>query len=315
MTVRIGHLSTFYHTSILLMADDSTDERLGDTAVWSMMGTGPDLVAALGRGDLDIAFIGLPPAIVGIAGGAPITCVAGGHREGTVVVGGREDLGFPEARELGSVLAQYEGGRIGVPGRGSIHDVILAEALNRHGLASRIEVVNFAWADLIVDALADGEVRAAFGTPALAVAARRFAACSMAWPPERLWPGNPSYGIIARAGYIAERPGILEDFLRLHEDATRRMRDAPEETAAAIASFVGIVDASFVLETLSISPRYCAALTPDFIESTMNFAPVMRDLGYIVRVPSTEEVFNTAFIDRVHGPGEHYSAGIVKGGT
>lgn len=313
MKLRIGHLSTFYHTAILLMADGRTPERLSTDAEWVLMGTGPDLVAALARSELDLAYIGLPPALVGIAGGAPIVCVAGGHEEGTVVVGREEDAGYPAETDLGALLAQYADRAIGVPGKGSIHDVILAEALDRHGLAGSVEVVNFAWADLIVDALADGSVSAAFGTPALAVAARRFAGCKLTWPPDRLWPENPSYGIIARRGFVAGHPELLDSFLLLHEDATRRMRETPEDAAAAIAAFTGVVDAGFVLETMSISPRYCAALTAGYIDCAMRFAAAMKALGYIGRIPDGDEVFDTSFIDRIHGPGEHYSQGIAAG--
>lgn len=314
MTVRVGHLSTFYHTAILLMADSSTARRLGAGIEWTLMGTGPDLVAAMGRDELDLAYVGLPPALVGIAGGAPITCVAGGHEEGTVVIGQLDAAGYPDATDLGEVLAQYRGTRLGVPGQGSIHDVILADALARYGLDGEIEVVNFQWADMITDALADGEVRAAFGTPALAVAASRFAGCRMVWPPDRLWPENPSYGILARREFIAAQPELLERFLLLHEAATMRIREAPAAAAAAIAAFVGVVDSGFVLETIAISPRYCAALTPGYIDCTMRFAAVMKSLGYISRTLETGEVFATSIIDRVHGAEEHYSEGIVNQG-
>ena len=35
--------------------------------------------------ELDIGYIGLPPAIIGIEQGVPIKCVAGGHVEGTIL--------------------------------------------------------------------------------------------------------------------------------------------------------------------------------------------------------------------------------------
>ncbi|MBE0428263.1 MAG: ABC transporter substrate-binding protein [Thermoleophilia bacterium] len=314
MTVRIGHLSTFYHTSILLMADKTTAERLGAETEWILMGTGPDLVGAIGRGELEIAYIGLPPALVGISGGVPIVCVAGGHEEGTVAIGRVEDSGYPEHRDLGAVLGQYEGERIGVPGKGSIHDVILADALARHGLTGKIDIVNFRWADMVTEALAEGNVRAAFGTPALAVSARRYARCKIIWPPNLLWPENPSYGILARKEFVEAAPELLKSFLLLHEEATKRIREVPGEAASTIAKFVSVVESDFVLEAISVSPRYCAALTPGFIDCTMRFAGAMKSLGYIERIPGMEEVFDSSFINEVHGPGEHYSKGINKGG-
>jgi hypothetical protein len=63
-----------------------------------------------------------------------------------------------------------------------------------------------------------------------------------------------------------------------------------------------------------MSPKYCAALTPGYIDCTMRFAAAMHALGYIDRIPETEEVFDTSFINKTHGPGEHYSHGISEGG-
>lgn len=104
MKIRIGHLSTFYHTAILLMANSDTDSRVGAEIEWKLMGTGPAIMKAFGRGELDMAYIGLPPAIIGIDQGIKVTCVAGGHVEGTVMAGKAQWTGFPETKDLGMIL-------------------------------------------------------------------------------------------------------------------------------------------------------------------------------------------------------------------
>ena len=109
MTVRIGHLSTFYHTAVLLMARGTAPARLGAEVEWRLMGTGPAIMQAFGRGELDLAYIGLPPAIIGIERGVDVVCVAGGHIEGTVMAGKDRWRGFPELDDLGAVLRQFAG--------------------------------------------------------------------------------------------------------------------------------------------------------------------------------------------------------------
>ncbi|HSQ78281.1 MAG TPA: ABC transporter substrate-binding protein, partial [Nitrospirota bacterium] len=78
MKIRIGHLSTFYHTAILLQAEGGADRRLGAEIEWKLMGTGPEIMKAFGKGELDLAYVGLPPAIIGIEQGVRVICVAGG---------------------------------------------------------------------------------------------------------------------------------------------------------------------------------------------------------------------------------------------
>jgi NitT/TauT family transport system substrate-binding protein len=312
MKIRIGHLSTFYHTAILLMAQGSAEKRLGIEVDWRLMGTGPAIMQAFRQKDLDLAYIGLPPAIIGISQGSGVLCVAGGHMEGTVMAGSAKWIGFPDAGDLASVLEQFRGGKIGVPGRGSIHDVILKECIEQSGLVGKIEVINYPWADLVTEAVAGGEVSAAFGTPALAVAIERFAGGKVLYPPSKLWPDNPSYGIIADAGFLQRERETVERFLVLHEEATAFMRNDPGEAARAIARYVGIVDREFVLDTLRISPKYCAQLTEGYVASTMRFVPMLKKLGYIHEDVAQDRIFFRAIISRVHPGKDHYGDGMAS---
>ena len=308
--VRIGHLSTFYHTSILIQARGEAARALESEIDWRMFGTGPEIIDALGKKELDLAYVGLPPSIIGIARGVKIRCVAGGHIEGTVLCGKNRFKGFPEADHLGDILEQFRGLKIGVPGTGSIHDVILRECLDRFGLSNAVEVIHYSWADLITEEAVRNELSAAIGTPALAVALRRYADSKVLYPPSRLWPSNPSYGILADSAFLAERRNVAEKFLAMHEDATALLRNRPEEASGIISDYVGIIDKEFVLDTIRLSPKYCAQLTEDYIASTMRFVASMKKLGYIPDEIPPSEIFDTSLIKKVHPGGSHYEEGI-----
>jgi NitT/TauT family transport system substrate-binding protein len=307
MLLRIGHLSTFYHTAILLMVRQDLASRIGVDVEWRLFGTGPAIMQAFGRGELDLAYIGLPPAIVGIGAGTPVVCVAGGHLEGTVAVGAVHRKGIAELGGPGKVLQQFQGERIGVPGKGSIHDVILRDLLVREGLAQTVEVINYPWADLVTEAVARGDVSAAVGTPALAVAVTRFAGGRILIPPSLLWPDNPSYGIVADRRFLEQSRQVVERFLALHEEASAQLRADPRGAAEIIARHVGVIDGDFVLDTLKVSPRYCAQLTDGYITSTMLFVGTLQRLGYLVRDVAQEEIFDRSLIDAVHPGRDHYA--------
>ncbi len=307
MELKIGHLSTFYHTAPLLIERGVLAERLGCETDWKFFGTGPAIVEAFEHSELDLAYIGLPPAMVGMDRGVDMKCIAGGHMEGTVIVGSAGCASYPEAATLEEVISQFKGGVIGVPGKGSIHDVILSNSLSRFGLTGDVEVINFPWADEIVDAMKDGTVQGAFGTPALAVAVERYAGGKLIYPAGLLWPHNPSYGILARTGFISEETDIAMRFLALHEEATAVFRDSPEQAADTIASMVGLVDSAYVLDTLGISPKYCAQLTQEYIDCTLEFAGAMKTLGYLQGDLTVERIFDRSLIEKVHPEGQHYS--------
>jgi len=310
MKLRIGHLSTFYHTAIILMAEGAVTRTLGMDVEWRLFGTGPAIVNSFESKELDLAYVGLPPAAIGISRGVGIICVAGGHIEGTVIAGTKEFIGFPEQEDLRQILGQFRGRKIGVPGKGSIHDVILSECLERYGLAKEITVINFPWADQVTEAVVRGEVSAAVGTPALAVAIRRFALGRILYPPSRLWPNNPSYGIVVDREFLEREEAAVERFLVMHEDATSLIRNNPRLAARIISEHVGFIDDDFVMETLKVSPKYCARITGRFIASTMEFVRALKKLGYIRREIASAEIFDTSLINRIHPEKDHYEDGI-----
>ncbi len=316
MEIRVGHLSTFYHTAILLMSGDPAfpfPGFEGGEVQWRLFGTGPAIVNAFEKGELDIAYIGLPPAIIGIGRGVGIRCVAGGHVEGTVICGRLSDRGFPETEDLGALLGQYSGKKIGVPGKGSIHDVILTDCLEKYNLKGKIEVINFPWADMVTEAMDRGSVAAAVGTPALAVSLRAYVQGKIIYPPSRLWPHNPSYGILVSLSFLERHRELVRTFLAAHEEATAFMRARPEKAAEIIARYIGFVKEEFVLEVLRVSPKYCAQLTDEYLSSTMEFASALQRLGYIDRIPSRDLIFDTSLIRELHPPGSHYDDGIAGG--
>jgi NitT/TauT family transport system substrate-binding protein len=312
MKIRIGHLSTFYHTSILLLAGGDADARMGVEIEWRLMGTGPAIMNAFEQGELDLAYIGLPPAIIGMDRGVDVACVAGGHMEGTIMAAKSGWKDGIEAGDLGTVLGQFRGRKIGVPGKGSIHDGSLRSCLEEQGLEREITIVNYPWADLVLEAVVRDEVSAAVGTPALAVAIKRFAGGRVLWPASGFWPHNPSYGIVADRDFLSRETETVERFLRLHEDATASIRARPHEAARLIAAFVAVVDEDFVMDTLTVSPKYCAKLTEEYITSTIQFVPVLMKMGYIKSEVSRERIFSPEFIGKVHPEKEHYNDGIAR---
>ena len=278
-------------------------DRAGIRAQWKLFASGPDIVKAFANKEVDLAYIGLPPAIIGIDRDVPIICVAGGHVEGTVMIARQEFRNLHELKTINAVLAQFKGKVIGSPPKGSIHDVIINNAIEKTGLD--IQVRNFPWTDFVLEAIVDGDIDAAVGTPPLAVAAARACNAKIIISPGALWPSNPSYGIVVRKELL-DFPNVITGFLELHEKASNFIREKPGEAARIVSGFTGIMDEDFVMEVYGISPKYCASLSKDFVDSTMTFIPVLRRLSYISRNLSESEIFKRAFIDKVHKGPSHY---------
>ena len=99
----------------------------GVDASWKLFPSGPDIMKAMTDGEIDLSYIGLPPAMIGIARGVPVRCIAGGHVEGTVLVARDRYRGIDELGDEKAVLTQFS--VIGCPPKGSIHDIIIRDLL------------------------------------------------------------------------------------------------------------------------------------------------------------------------------------------
>jgi len=303
-TLRIGYLSTLYHTSHLLKCTGWLNEN-GIKASWSLYGTGPAMLEAFAAGEIDLGYIGLPPAMIGIDRGIPLRCIGGGHIEGTIMIARTEYSAVQDSSSVANVLRQYQGQKIGSPARGSIHDVIIRYLLNRYQIDG-VEVKNFSWADLIPAAIEEGEIQGAVGTPQLAVMARTFYGQGIILPPDCLWPFNPSYGIVVRENLLDDTE-LLKIFLQTHEQACNFLREKPQDAAELLAKESKAVNRNFILNTLSISPKYCASLPSEYIASTMEFVPVLKEMGYLKQSLRQEDIFNLSFIQAIHPEPHHYN--------
>ena len=116
---------------------------------------------------------------------------------------------------------------------------------------------------------------------------------------------NPSYGIVTREDLMADET-LLRGFLLLHEKASNLIITSPGEAASVIADEIKVVDVGFVLQVLSLSPRYCASVPQPYIDATMDFVPVLKQMGYLHMDLSQEDVFELRFIKSIHPEGHHY---------
>ena len=181
--LRIGHLSTASHTAFVLMGAHWVEEKMGVEPEWSLFPTGPAMVQAFKKGELDIGYIGLPPAMIGMEKGVPIQCIAGGHVEGTVMIATDIYQSFNELHNIDLVLKQFKGKNIGTPTRGSIHDVIIRNLIDKQ--KETIDIKNFSWADLIPEAFDNGKIAGAVGTPPLAVICAQECGTHITIPPQK----------------------------------------------------------------------------------------------------------------------------------
>lgn len=308
-TINIGHLSTAYHTNFILSRDDTIQKELGIRTKWEFFGTGPSMVKAFQENKLDIGYMGLPPAIIGIDKGIPIKCVAGGHVEGTIMTANvnYKTISFFNG-SISNTLSQFKGKVIGTPSKGSIHDIIISHYLEHYDLQDDIELRNYPQAEFIGLDMKKGVLDGGVGTPALAVYAKTLLNSHLIIPANYLKSNNPSYGIFMSQDLIQNYPEICKIFLTHHKSASKLLRSSTKNAAKIISKTMEISEkTSYVQDVLNISPKYCIALSKGYLQSTKEFIEILHKLGYIKKMWTIDDVFDFRFIDEIHPEDEHYS--------
>ena len=291
------------------MGSKNLEKSFDNKINWILFGTGPAMIEAFNNGELDIGYMGLPPAIIGIDKGVPIKCVSGGHVEGTVMIGKMKYKSIEQLNNsLYEVLAQFKGKTIGVTSKGSIHEVILSHYLKEYNLVEEIDVKNYGQAEFIAFDMKKGILDGGVGTPALAVFASTILDSHLIIRPEYLWENNPSYGIFFHEKFIENYPDLILTFLTHHKNASFILRDSPSKSAEMITKTFEIINKKYANSVLKISPKYCIALSDGFVKATMEFVVALYDLAYIKRKLEISEIFNFEFIEQVHPEKEHYSS-------
>ncbi|MFZ5862632.1 MAG: ABC transporter substrate-binding protein [Nitrospirota bacterium] len=131
VTVRVAHFPNITHAQALIgRADGSFARALGpDAAIsWKLFSAGPAAVQALFAGELDVAYLGTGPAIVGYvkSRGEALRIISGSADGGAALVV-RDGAGI-------NGPADFHGKRVATPQLGNTQDVALRGWLVEHGL-------------------------------------------------------------------------------------------------------------------------------------------------------------------------------------
>lgn len=305
VTVNIGYHPAMCLAGIYVAKDHNMFSRAGVEVEIIEYQAGPSMIPAFQSGEIDIGFLGGPPAISAIDKGVDISIIAQAHTEGSAIMV-RDDSPLQKVEDL-------KGKMVAVPMYGSIQDVLLRMVLQDHGLEPLKDVK-------LMEA---GEMGGVSQLPTLLK--RGDIDAYVAWPPfneiplvegygrallkpQEMIPYNPCCVIAARNDFVAKHPDLVKKILKITEEASIFAQAYPKEAAQSIYNVVGY-DTQVAEYSLDFAGWYCALPSPEAVNTTMNILQRMKELGYIQQDLTEEKVFKLDMIreihpEAVHRPGE-----------
>ncbi|HID26616.1 MAG TPA: ABC transporter substrate-binding protein [Methanosarcinales archaeon] len=254
--------------------------------------SGPPEMQAMLAGDLDVAYVGSAPPISAIGQGLDAKIIGCVNTNGSDLVL-IENINYTKPSNLkGLTLATFP--------PGSIQDTVLRKWLKDNGINPDVDVTIKAMGpgDAIA-AISSGAVDGVFlPHPAPTIIESRGAGRIVVSSGE-MWPSHSCCVLVVSGKLIREHPEIVEQILKTHINATTYNLAHKNEAAQLAAKKFGMNE-SLIRESLEEwDGTWCT--DPNIsIDSTLVYAKVQYDLGYIKKHLGLQELFNTSFYEKLN---------------
>ena len=295
------------HAAAAYVAQDKGwfEEEVLDLSTYESYITGMALASALARGDIEVAYVCLVPAINAYANaGVPIKIVAGTHRAGYGLVVNPDKIGTVEDLEQPDV-------RIGCVREGGAVDILLQKTIDRYGLdrdevLSRVQRMNPPKQML---AIQTGQIDAAFLPEQWATMAEDFG-FRMLLTSQDVWPEMQGSVLVVREELLEEHPEVLSKLVGTSQRATDWINQHPDEAAVIVARQLSVTgqtvlpaQAAEVAAKFEMTPEvllrsmgrleYTTAVDPSMVQEVIDY---MAELGYIKSSFEAKDILDLSFV-------------------
>jgi NitT/TauT family transport system substrate-binding protein len=261
--------------------------------------TGMALASALARGDIEVAYICLVPAINAYANaGVPIRIVAGTHKYGYGLVVNPEKIQTVNDLEKPGI-------RLGCIREGGAVDVLMHKTIDFYHLDQAKILNNVQRMDPSQQVLAIkmGQLDAAFLPEHWATMAEEFG-FRMLLTSQDIWPEMQGSVLVVKEDLIINHPEVVRKLVTVSQKATDWVNGHPDEAAEIMARQLQVTEAVEGTNKLEITPEvllrsmarmeYITDIDPKVVQATIDY---IAGLGYIKNSFNAADILDLRFLE------------------
>ncbi|NAS89233.1 nitrate ABC transporter substrate-binding protein [ANME-1 cluster archaeon AG-394-G21] len=253
------------------------EEGLNFTA-YESYATGIRLASALARGDIQVAYICLSPAILAYSRGVPIKIVAGTHKYG---------YGLVTQPEITNI-SDLTGKTLGCVREGAPADLLLNRMIEEYKLKD-VKIRRMNPLKQVV-ALETGRIDAAF-LPEHHATVAESKGFHMLIKSQDLWPDMQGSVLVVKTDLIENDPETVRKLVWVTQKATNWLNANPDPTAIILAN---VLDTEPEVINRSMSRlNYTTDLDAESVQEMIDY---MAKLGYIEEGVRADEILDTRFL-------------------
>ncbi|KAB7623902.1 ABC transporter substrate-binding protein [Alkalilimnicola sp. S0819] len=309
--LEIGYMPIIPVAQSFLILEGDALARAGVTDVDTVQfQNGPAMVQALLAGQLDVAFVGIGPAMVARAKGADVKVVASNIVEQISILALGELAPYFERGDAATAFARFaeDQGRKPVLStfpRGSVPETVLQYWLREQlGVAPDSVEIIYQGAAQVQQSLMTGAVDgAAILEPVVSVVTERMPAARVVVSGAALFPDQPGAVLLVRERLIEQQPELVRALVAAHVEATETLREQPAEAAPVVGRYVGggRLPVAIVERAIRNSRENFRADPNSIIEGTRRMRDFQAELGTLKVDVDLEALFDTRFYDELAG--------------
>ncbi|SAI71602.1 ABC transporter substrate-binding protein [Bordetella ansorpii] len=305
--LEIGYLPILPDAQLFVALENGTLQPPGAPAPRLVsFQSGPAMTQALIAGQLDVAYVGIGPALVARAKGADIKVVASNIVEQVSVVALGELAPYFASGDPSTAFARFakdkgRKARIASYPKGAVPEAALQHWIRKELKANPADI-DFIYQgeaqiqqSLMTGAIDGGAVL----EPTTSTVQRRVPEARVVARGSQLFPKQPGAVLVVREKLIAEHPERVQQLVRAQIDASRLLRDDPAKASGYVQKYVGggRLDPELVQQAIRNSHDQFEADPRVIIEPTRQLQDFQAELGTQAERADIAQLFDTRFYE------------------
>jgi NitT/TauT family transport system substrate-binding protein len=288
LEVRVGYFANVTHAqAVLAVSSGELGQALAPATLSTrVFNAGPELIAALHSGLIDVGYVGPGPVIAAysVSGGRSLRVVSGAAANGVVIVA-RAGSGIKKITDLaGHVVA--------TPQQGNTQDVDARHFIKAMGGSTDniLPVTNSAQAGLMVRGKIDAAwVPEPWGSRLI----DQVGAVQVAQEKD-LWPDHEFAltVVVATPEFMAAHPAELEKILAVHRSWTQRLRQSPQQYVRPLDdALFDLTKVRLGVDVIGNALKRTEFTNDPMPQTFATMAQWTKDAGFIRQVPDLSGLF------------------------
>ena len=308
VTLRVGYIPIMPMSQLFVMEGEGWVKDAGLNLKLTRFSSGPAMIQALASGTLDVAYIGIGPAMVSRAKGVPIKVVASNVYDQMAVIADGPFAKIWSEHPGADALAAFQKAhgrklKIATMPKGSVPDTVLRYWIQKRLGANldQVEIVGMG-ASAIQQGLLAGSVDAAsIMEPILTIVGQRLPDSKVIVRGDEMLPDHPGAVVAVMEPVIDAHPEAVAKLVELHVRATTLLNEQPEKAAKYLAEYIGkgLLPVELLAKSLK-SPSTGFVANPHKIkDGTRRLYEYEQEIGVVKQPLDLDQLFDNRFFDDV----------------